>query len=242
MRIIDKNTDFYDYLQGTFPDQDNVFDRTKSFMLSKEMLGSCLARTEERLLLLRVGATNWLFLIDAHPSDKDYFSCPAIVDFDAELITTWKNYDRPLKLVEMSLITPSFGLRQHLVDSSRYLDCLSFYLECKYDINRVKERIPDLQIAINKDDFRTKFNIISTAVYLSHNAGKEIPILRGSGLAQLLDATDVFLAFDEYFSLQKQAQERTASIGITDKEKVINHGFDAKTSFRGKNKPKRENK
>ena len=239
MRIIDKNTDFYDYLQGTFPDQDNVFDRTKSFMLSKEMLCSCLARTEERLLLLRIGAANWLFLLNTHPSDKDYFSCPVIVDFDAELITTWKNYDRPLKLIEMSLITPSFGLLQHLCGYASYSSGPSFYYERGYDITRIKERISDLQTAINNDDFRTKFNIISTAVYLSHNAGKEIPILRGSGLAQLLDANDVFLAFDEYFSLQKQAQERTASIGITDKEKVINHGFDAKTSFRGKNKEKK---
>ena len=38
MRIIDKNTDFYDYYQNIYPDDSLIFDRTDSFLLSKEDL------------------------------------------------------------------------------------------------------------------------------------------------------------------------------------------------------------
>lgn len=63
---------------------------------------------------------------------------------------------------------------------------------------------------------------------------KHIPLLKASGFASCIDALDVYLAFDEYFSLGKTAAERIYSEGITDKEKIENHGFDTKTSFRGK--------
>ncbi len=53
-------------------------------------------------------------------------------------------------------------------------------------------------------------------------------------MAGCINPLDIYLAFDEYFSLEKQAQERTESVGITDKERIENHGFDVKTSFRGK--------
>ena len=38
MRIIDKNTDFYDYYQNMYPDNSLTFDRTDSFILSKDDL------------------------------------------------------------------------------------------------------------------------------------------------------------------------------------------------------------
>ena len=38
MRIIDKNTDFYDYLQNVYRDDSVTYDRTDSFILTKEML------------------------------------------------------------------------------------------------------------------------------------------------------------------------------------------------------------
>ena len=36
MKIIDKNYDFYDYLQGIYPDKTVTFDRTRSFTLTKD--------------------------------------------------------------------------------------------------------------------------------------------------------------------------------------------------------------
>ena len=38
MRIIDKNTDYYDYLQNVYPDDSVVFDRTDSYILHKKDL------------------------------------------------------------------------------------------------------------------------------------------------------------------------------------------------------------
>ena len=38
MRIIDKNTDFYDFLQNMYPDNSLTFDRTDSFVLTKDIL------------------------------------------------------------------------------------------------------------------------------------------------------------------------------------------------------------
>lgn len=60
LRIIDKNTDFYDYIQGIYRDDTVVFDRTDSFILSKDMVCSKLHRAPE-FLLLQVCNTFWLF-------------------------------------------------------------------------------------------------------------------------------------------------------------------------------------
>ena len=42
MRIIDKNTDFYDYWQNVYKDDTFTFDRRDSFLLTKEILCSNL--------------------------------------------------------------------------------------------------------------------------------------------------------------------------------------------------------
>lgn len=38
MRIIDKNSDFYDYFQNIYYDNSLTFDRRSSFILTKEMI------------------------------------------------------------------------------------------------------------------------------------------------------------------------------------------------------------
>ena len=53
-------------------------------------------------------------------------------------------------------------------------------------------------------------------------------------MADYIDPLEMFLSLEEYFSLEKQANERSESIGLTDKERIENHGFSTKTSFRGK--------
>ena len=72
MRIIDKNHDFYDYLQSP-TDNRLVFDRRRSFQLTKERIW-CAIRSkcglyrwnktdEHTYLLLQCGAHFWLFVI-----------------------------------------------------------------------------------------------------------------------------------------------------------------------------------
>lgn len=60
------------------------------------------------------------------------------------------------------------------------------------------------------------------------------PILKDCEFAGLVDAFDLYNSIEEFLSFVKTKSERTESIGITDKEKIVNHGFDTKKSFRGK--------
>lgn len=53
-------------------------------------------------------------------------------------------------------------------------------------------------------------------------------------MAKCIDPLEIYLSLEEYFLLEKSSLERVSSINITDKEKIENHGFDVKTSFRGK--------
>lgn len=63
---------------------------------------------------------------------------------------------------------------------------------------------------------------------------KTIPLLIASGYKDCIDPLDIYNSFEEYFSLEMSSTERTESVGLTDKEKITNHGFDVKSSFRGK--------
>ena len=67
---------------------------------------------------------------------------------------------------------------------------------------------------------------------------KHIPLLKSCGLASRINPLDIYLAFEEYFSQEKTASERSESVGLTDKERIENHGYDVKTSFRGKTERK----
>jgi hypothetical protein len=55
-----------------------------------------------------------------------------------------------------------------------------------------------------------------------------------SGIVNCVDAHQIYLAFEEYFALEKSSTERREPLGTTDIDKIESHGFDKKTSFRGK--------
>ena len=87
MRIIDKNTDFYDYLQGIYQDNSITFDRTDSFVLTKDMVSMRLRRGNLRekqdynFILLQICNTFWLFLLKIIATN-DYDN---VTDYDMEL-------------------------------------------------------------------------------------------------------------------------------------------------------------
>ena len=104
MRIIDKNTDYYDYLQNS--DDPIVFDRRGSYLLTKDRLCEVLVpayynsiytkdrRIQEKhnykYLLLQCGATFWLILL----YDVRYNNYGRPTEYKMELLTTWKDYTR----------------------------------------------------------------------------------------------------------------------------------------------------
>ena len=232
MRIIDKNTDFYDYLQNVYRDDSVTFDRTDSFLLSKDMIcenlyfhgrssgfyserGNCLHK--KYYVLIQICNTFWLFCVEVTEIDRrDFAEKPA--SYSAELVATWKNYSKPRRLIQCDLISFSFTVKFAL------------------DKRTEEDKVNILTQAIDTNGYRSdaSFNKRTVSQGDGRKIEKHIPLLKASGFAPLMNPQDVYLSLEEYFSAEKQSQERTESVGITDKEKIENHGFDTKTSFRGK--------
>jgi len=240
MRIIDKNNDFYDYLQNMYPDRSLTFDRTDSYLLTKEIMCEELSYARRRygigardyenqmFLLLQICNTFWLFLVNI--TKENEYNRPT--DYTIELITTWKNYSKPRSVIDLDVIDLDWTVEKMLF-KNRHKDRA-------YDMERLKDRVDTITQAIDSNNFkyRTSFNehTIIKGGYGDNlvKIEKHIPLLKACGIASLIDPLDVFLSLEEYFSLEKSSIERTESVGLTDTEKIGNHGFDTKTSFRGK--------
>lgn len=226
MRIIDKNTDFYDYLQNVYIDKSIVFDRTDSYLLTKEIMCDALKRRavqQYNFLLLQVCNAFWLFLIEI--LEMTDWCVPT--RYSIELITSWKNYHKDRKLIDLSVIDFNLSV-DHELRKGFFGD---------YDKSKIMGKQEILIQAVNNGDFKVYKCIDSHTVYYGSGAGatkaaKHLPLLKACGVADFIDPLEIFLAFEEYFSLEKSSNERTESIGLTDTEKIGNHGFDKKKSFR----------
>lgn len=232
MRIIDKNSDFYDYLQNVYRDDSITFDRTDSFLLTKDTiryrLSLCHKHSKYEFMLLQVCNTFWLFLLYIQRG-KDEYGFSRVDDYDIELLQSWKNYDKKRVLSKFSIIDFGYQILE------RFFEC-PYLLEFRLNEERLIDNIPVLVDAINMNDYKELDRVDEGDVFLGNGerVRRHIPILKSCGVPSVIDPLDIYLSFEEYFSLEKQASERTASIGITDAEKIENHGFDTKVSFRGK--------
>lgn len=234
MRIIDKNTDFYDYWQGVYPDRSVTFDRTDSFLLTKSMLCNHLyllrnwhSGWKDRpqvFLLLQICHTFWLFLLEVTQVACEY-DCPK--DYTVDLVATWKNYDKRRSLIKLDIVSFGLGVSRLLGYS---------WGARKIDKEKAVGRAGILAKAIDSDDFKIERSIDRCIIYKGDGTKveKHIPILKACGIGNCIDSLEAYLAFEEFFSLEKSSKERTASKGLTDEEKVGNHGFDMKASFRGR--------
>ena len=223
MRIIDKHHDFYDYLQD--PTDRIVFDRRGSFLLTKKDLceGIQFQRyyndSKYRFVLLQCGVVYWLFLVTI--TAMDWSNRPA--DYCLELLKNWKNYDGSNELIKLSVV-------------SFYTYMWDYRI---HDINPEKARthVNDLKDAVDQGNYRLEHNLGSHTKITDHKGTsvheiQNIPILKACGISELVDPVSVFCAIEEHFSMKKTACETTEAKGTTDEDKVIMHGFDAKTSFR----------
>lgn len=227
MRIIDKNKDFYDYFQDIYRDTSLTFDRTDSFLLTKGYLMSRLnvhyirsfSNKEDiysvNYLLLQVCNAFWLFAIQ--PTEVyEYYK---VKDCDIHLLNTWKDYTKPRCLIKLEIIDPNHPFRL-------------FYEKDE------KKQLEILMQEILTNNYTVKNNYCCHKSYRQNKSDwieevKHIPLLKASGLSTYIEPLDIYLAFEEYFSLKKTTSERRESTGLTDKEKIENHGFDKKISFRG---------
>lgn len=234
MRIIDKNTDFYDYWQNVYKDDSLVFDRRNSFILTKEMICKKLSIYEDThwswrtkkwvtnkyyYVMLQICNTFWLFLITGKDF-KDTNGCgKEFKDYDIEILTSWRDFDKPRKLCDFNIISFNYSYSYEEKPDTKKIDRI---------VNRLKT-----------NDYRDKINLSIYTICTDYKGNykretKTIPILKACGIAGCIDAHEVYLAFEEYFSLEKTASERREPLGTTDIDKVESHGFNKKTSFRGK--------
>lgn len=210
MRIIDNKHDFYDYLQD--PTDTVVFDRRNSFLLTKEIMCDKLyqgSHLKEKYILMQCGATFWL----VEPIIKqNHLGWPE--DYMLKLIASWKNYDKQNKLLAIELINPN-----------TWYYCLK---------EKRNPTVDDVVAAIDRNDYRP---LAAINKHHTWNGDKkttyEIPILKASGLASVIDPLEMFCSIEEYFSREKTMAETTEPKGITNDDKITMHGFDTKTSFRG---------
>lgn len=216
MRIIDKNTDFYDFYQNVYMDNTFTFDRRNSFLLTKEMICHELDlhtyykwdKDDYYYLLLQVCNTFWLFSIKITERTHNQWGMDRVKDYSIELLKTWKNFNKERKLCSLELIRANFFYKNTTEKFVQQIDVNDYRSLCHLDHHTV----------YNGD---TKIE-------------KDIPLFKACGIATQVDALDMYLAFEEYFSLEKSDSERREPLGTTDIDKVESHGFDKKVSFRGK--------
>jgi hypothetical protein len=67
--------------------------------------------------------------------------------------------------------------------------------------------------------------------YKNNFTEKSLIVLNKTKLPSILNAQDVYLAIEEWLSHKK---DDIVHDSMTDKEKIVSHGFDTKESFRGK--------
>ncbi|MBR1478153.1 MAG: hypothetical protein IJ608_09370 [Lachnospiraceae bacterium] len=223
MRIIDKQHDFYDYLQD--PTDRIVFDRRGSFLLSKELFCKGLRYlryhrdSRYRFVLLQCGVAYWLFLITI--TAMDLYDRP--VDYDMELLANWKNYDGSNELIKIRAVTFNISMWDYWIRD--------------FNPERVKARVSDLKAEVDLGNYRMEHDLGYHTKSTDHKGTfikeiQDIPILKACGIAEHVDPVSVFCAIEEHFSMEKTASETTEAKGTTDEDKVIMHGFDVKTSFR----------
>lgn len=240
MRIIGKNTDFYDYLQGIYPDDSVMFDRTGAFALTKDdvcssLYASGLQASDLALALLQVCNRFWLFIVEVTEDTQESRWCKYADDkptkYSVEQVVTWTNYDKPRTLMRLNFIRFSFDIFRYISEHP------SRFQPLKLNREKILERTETLIKAVDTDNYTVCDTLIPNRFieYGKVIGEKPVALLKASGFSVCMNPLDIYLAFDEYFSLEKSSSERTSTLDITDKEKVVNHGFDIKQSFRGKN-------
>lgn len=204
MRIIDKNKDFYDYLQCY--DDDLVYDRRGSIILTNEDICDLWCSFHEdfsdKYLLLQVGYSYWLMIAKcksvAVSSTTNEFQS---VDYSLELVDYWKDYNH-FDSLHFGTVNKYF--------SSEFL----FSKKWDWKSNLIDE--------IKRGNYEYKKDFTERHPNL---------IFRKTKIPSVVMADDLYNAFDEYFSHLK---DDVKVDNMTDIEKVESHGFDIKQSFRGK--------
>ena len=204
MQILDKNKDFYDFYQNIYIDKTYTFDRRKSVYFHKEDWNDIFYNNERNYVyyVLQVGYSRYLYKITYLGVSTGWVI--HLDNYKVELVKYWKNYD--------NLVDFDFGIVEEL-ESYGYKN---------YHPSYEKQSIDSL--------YNTKLK--KSYLYASRLKDRLYPILCESGIASCTDSHQLYMDIEEWLSAQKEKELRTESKGITDKQKIVNHGFDTRESFR----------
>ena len=204
MQILDKNKDFYDFYQNIYIDKTYTFDRRKSVYFHKEEWNDIFFNNERNYIyyVLQVGYSRYLYKITYLDVSTGWVI--HLDNYKVELVKYWKNYD--------NLVDFEFGIAEKL-ESYGYKNYHPLY---------EKQSIDSL--------YNTELK--KAYLYASRLKGRSYPILCESGIASCTDSHQLYMDIEEWLSAQKERELRTESKDITDKQKIVNHGFDTRESFR----------
>lgn len=215
MRIIDSNTDYYDFYQNIYRDNTFTFDRRDSYNLTHKGFANNFntyrSESKERFILLQIAHQFWLMRLTITELDGCWCS-----DYQLELVANWQNYCKPIELIKLSCVDFPWSI----IKADNMDD---YIMAVDHNNYRTMKIYNDFTITKNADNWRKRTCEKRT-----------IPILKDIGIPAIIPALDIYLALEEYFSELKTNSERTEAIGTTNEDKISSHGFDVKKSFRGK--------
>ena len=215
MRIFCKEKDYYDYLQDY--SDDIIFDRRKFVKLtSKEILKEIPIQEYHhkvnvfQVFALRAGYYLFFFKskIVLH-NDPEHYSYYIECDFDYEIEYLGQRIDYEYKGSEI----------------------LTFEW---YDISAGHDKKWN---RMYYDVMEVNLSNIEKGNWNFERYGKErrrepkVPLLRNTFITKYIPAELIYRGIDDYIRASKNDVDQESE-GLTDVDKVINHGFDKRTSFR----------
>lgn len=203
MRIIDKNRDFYDYFQDY--DSDIVFDRRGSRILSNEELNAWSLYNRYKSEF-----TDKYFLLQIGYTNWLILAKPINIDKNTYGYFTVNDF--------------SLELAEIWKDYNKSVDFKFGEIKIHYTLEYITSKKFNHKTALIDDIKLGNFE------YKNNFVEKSPIILNKTKLPSILNAQDIYLAIEEWLSHKK---DDIVYDTMTDKEKIVSHGFDTKSSFRG---------
>lgn len=231
MKIIDKNQDYYDYLSHS-PDADDLitFDRRGSKNFTKEDFCKVLHDIKYESYKTELSRYKFKYKKGQNP----YFEIALAAGTNLFIIHL-KN------LIYKEMLNEENKKVNVLVNFTPVLVCTRKYYEykgkplCFYNLDTVwrtgrftyeYKRAWDINSEQSWE--MANLNNVRFKPLFDFNG---YPLLYGSGISGIIDPSLIYNGIEEYlFGLKNDTD--CESKGLTDKERIINHGFDLKDSFR----------
>jgi len=206
MYIVDRNTDFYDYLSKIYGiDKGIIFDRRGSERIDDEFLSSGIDS---------VNSVNYHYSSWRSTSKEGWFVLEiGTIQYLIKIFDVENKKDESFKSCKMKV------LRVFNNNINQY----------GFPISIKKIRIP--WIWGRKEEEFIKNGKFKELVKIDYTYKTIInPILAKTQLTKLIDPEEIWKSLANYISSLNN--DKDISIPMTDVEKAINHGFDKRTSFR----------